>query len=76
MECLARLPCRLLLSYKPGRDGCGRLLRGVFVFALRCAEWRRGGRCAASACYPAMTEGGSVKVERRVAEQAMRSLVS
>ena len=42
VECLARLPGRLLLSRRG--DGGGRLLRGVFVFALLCAEWRRGGR--------------------------------
>jgi hypothetical protein len=51
MECLARLPGWLLLSHECGRDDCGRLLRGVLVFALRCAAWRRGGRFAASACY-------------------------
>ena len=51
VKCLARLPRRLLLSYKRRRDDCGRLLRGVLVFALRCAEWRRGEGCAASAYY-------------------------
>lgn len=55
VECLARLPHGLLLSYERGRDDCGRLLRGFLVFALRCAAWRRGGRFAASAWYD---EGG------------------
>jgi hypothetical protein len=72
MECLARLPGRLLLSRR--RDGGGRLLRGVLVFALLCAEWRRGGRLCCLRYYDGRRNCEDEGAEQR--ERGMRSLVS